>query len=100
MQITGLEGFTWRAQQDSNLWPLAPEASGGMSENPCKQGTECTSETIRCTSRCTHPAETLHETPKTDTIKAALSGLTRDEILSILADVVSGKIDGGEGARE
>ena len=41
-----------------------------------------------------------HKNAHLDTIKAALSGLTRDEILSILADVVSGKIDSGEGARE
>jgi len=70
-----------------------------MSENPCKHRGETQAEIMRCTSSCTNPGENHHDTGKIDTIKATLAGLSRDELLSLLADTLAGKVDSGEGVK-
>ncbi len=82
----------WRAQQDSNLWPLAPEASESQSE-----GIDTQPLTGAANSGCPDGCPTIPKNEPADPKAAlleALRNVDRDTLLAVLAEVLTVKGSG------
>ncbi len=65
-----------------------------VSPNVCSSKT--LPEDMRCTKCCTNPPEIPNETDKIQGIREALAGLSRDDLMALLVDALTGKNAGNE----